>query len=260
MIYETPDDIRGEAREALVDLLYRLADDDLIVGHRNSEWTGLAPILEADIAFSSIAQDQMGQASAYYSMLHDVGEPDPDTNAFLRDPADFRCASIAALDRGDWAFSTVRLYLYEVAKSIRIAALGDSSYRPLANLTRKMRGEQKYHLMHAEMWIKKLGGATDDSRRLMQRALDELYPHALGIFEPTPKDDAIYSAGIAPREADLCREWTGKVRPFLTDAGLVVPDDVEPIYGGRQGRHPPELAALLEAMQKVYRLDPTASW
>lgn len=258
--YACADEIREEARSAVIDLLYRLADDDLVIGHRNSEWTGLAPILEADIAFSSIAQDQMGQALAYYTLLHELGETDPDSTAFLRRPEQFRCASITALEKGNWAFSTVRLYLYESAKSLRVAVLSDSSYRPLANLVRKVRGEQKYHLMHARMWITKLGNATDESHERMQVALNELYPHALGLFEPTPWDETIASESIGPREAALCDQWCSDAAGVLNESGLKFPDQTKPVYGGRRGRHPEALVTLLDAMQKVYRLDPAASW
>ncbi len=259
-IYESPADLPPPTRIAVIDLIYRLADDDLVIGHRNSEWTGLAPILEADIAFSSIAQDQMGQAAAYYRLLHELGEPDADTNAFLRKKEQFRCASLVALDRGDWADSTVRLYLYEAAKSLRIASLRGSSYIPLARLAQKMRGEQKYHLMHAKMWIDKLGAGTDQSRQYMQNALDKMYPYALGLFEPTDQDGMVAAEGIAASEGDLCEQWKADVDGVLSAAGLRTSQHATPVYGGRTGQHPPELATLLDTMQHVYRLDPAAAW
>lgn len=258
--YPSAGDIQGDDKSGLIDLLYRLADDDLVIGHRNSEWTGLAPILEADIAFSSIAQDQIGQARAYYGLLQDLGESDPDTLAFLRDADTYRCASLGALARGDWAFSTVRLFLYEVYKSLRLAALCESGYVPLAQLSRKLRGEQKYHLMHAKMWITRLGDGTPDSHQRMQSALDELYGHALGLFEQTKWNDCIAASGIGPDESALGDAWRAEIATLLTDCGLSVPCDAEAVLGGRQGKHPPDLNPLLEAMQKVYRLEPTASW
>ena len=54
------------------ELLLELADDELILGWRNSEWTGIAPFLEEDVAFSSIAQNEIGHARALYqlSLIH----------------------------------------------------------------------------------------------------------------------------------------------------------------------------------------------
>lgn len=258
--YAGPVDIAGDEKSALIDLLYRLADDDLVIGHRNTEWTGLGPILEADIAFSSIAQDQIGQALAYYRILHDLGEPDPDTLAFSRGPQDYRCASLCYLEKGDWATSTVRLFFYDTYKSLCVRELCDSAYEPLAHLARKVRGEQKYHLMHAQMWISRLGDATTESHGYMQSAVDKLYPYALGLFEPTPWSPLIASIGFGRDEGELCESWRREAAAALAASGLTTPMNVEPVYGGRRGRHEPALASLLDAMQQVYRLDPGATW
>ena len=106
------DDLAGITRDGVVDLLYRMGDDELVIGHRNSEWTGLAPILEEDIAFSSMAQDEMGHAQAYYQMLHELGESDPDTLAFARNARQFRCASLVSLPNNrDWSCCVTRPFL-----------------------------------------------------------------------------------------------------------------------------------------------------
>src|SRR5262249_40197694 len=201
----------AKTRAAVIDLLYRLADDSLIIGHRNSEWTGLGPILEEDIAFASMAQDKVGHALAFYNLLHELGEPDPDHLAFLREPADFRCCSLVALEcfaemiaspqtslcnnpirdqlvaEGDSSLSLVRQFLFSEADALRMSALESSAYDPLARLARKLRGEIKYHTLHGRTILKHLT-ATPDSRQRLQSALDALWGPALGMFEPTPHD------------------------------------------------------------------------
>lgn len=259
-MYPTADAVSGEAKDGLIDLIYRLADDDLILGHRNSVWTGLGPILEADIAMSSLAQDEVGQAVVYYGLLHELGEPDPDTLAFARGPEDYRCASLTALDRGDWAFSTVRQYFYDVYKTHRLASLAESTYEPLAQVARKVRGEQKYHMMHSRMWVSRLGDATDESRERMQKSVDELYAHALGLFESTPFEQVIADQGFCVTESSLLETWRDEVHSMLAQAGLTVPTDAKPVYGGRKGLHGAALKSLLDEMQQVYRLEPTAQW
>ncbi len=258
--FANAESVAGEVKDALIDLIYRLADDDLILGHRNSVWTGLAPILEADIAMSSLAQDEIGQAVAYYTLLHELGEDDPDTLAFARGVEDYRCASLTVLDRGDWAFTTVRQYFYDVYKTHRLAALTESAYVPLAQLARKVRGEQKYHMMHSRMWVSRLGDATDESHQRMQAAVDALYGHALGLFEPTPHEAVAVEAGFCVAEADLLAAWRAEVEPMFEQAGLTSPGDAKPVYGGRRGAHAAELQTLLDEMQQVYRLEPTAAW
>ncbi|MFQ5430752.1 MAG: 1,2-phenylacetyl-CoA epoxidase subunit PaaC [Phycisphaerae bacterium] len=256
----TEESLSPRVRSAVVDLLYRLADDNLVLGHRNSEWTGLAPILEADIALSSMAQDKMGHALTFYRLLHDLGEPDPDSLAFLRKPEQFRCCSLVALERGDWALSIVRHFMFDEATQLRLEALVDSAYAPLAAVARKLRGELKYHVMHGRMNVARLGRGTEESRSRIQAAVDRLFPHGLGIFEPTDRDETIAAEGVQCREAELCAAWRGRVEPILVEAGLTLPESTEPIYGGRRGRHPETLARLLDDMQQVYRLDPEAKW
>ena len=247
-------------RDAVVHLLYRMADDELVIGHRNSEWTGHGPVLEADIAFSSMAQDEIGHAQAYYRMLYELGEGDPDTLAFGRGVRKFRCASLVSLPKGDWGFSVLRQFLYDAAETVRLTALADGTLTPLAQLASKLRGEEKYHLMHGRGWVLRLGDATAESRTRMQVALTTLYPHALGLFEPTEFDETLAQMGICPREGDLQKEWGSAVVPVLKSAGLAIPENTVPAYGGRVGRHPAALKDLVEQMQSVFQLDPAAQW
>jgi len=258
--FATLAEVSGVTRAAVIDLLYRLADDELIIGHRNSEWTGHAPILEADIAFSSMAQDEMGHAQVYYGMLHQLGEAEPDTLAFGRNARQFRCASLVSLPKNDWGFSVLRQFLYDAAETVRLNAYANSSLQPLAHLAVKLRGEEKYHLMHGRSWVLRLGDATPESHRIMQSALDRAYPYALGLFEPTEYDEVLAQTGISPREDDLRRQWESAVAPVLADAGLRIPDAATPVHGGRVGKHPDALKELLDQMQCVYNIDPMAKW
>src|ERR1043166_5162423 len=114
--------LKKATREALVDLLYRLGDDSLALGHRNSEWTGQGPILEEDIAFSSMAQDKLGHAQAFYTLLHELGEGDPESLAYRRGPEQYHCCKLAAMPRGTWAFSLVRHFLFAEADTIWYSA------------------------------------------------------------------------------------------------------------------------------------------
>ena len=67
-----------------VELLLSMADDELILGWRNSEWTGIAPFLEEDVAFSSIAQNEIGHARALYELAARELGTDADALAFDR--------------------------------------------------------------------------------------------------------------------------------------------------------------------------------
>lgn len=249
---------------ALKNLLYRIADDELVIAHRNSEWTGLGPTLEEDIAFSSIAQDKLGHALALYTILQQqLGENDPDTIAFTRDENAFSCSHFVELPIGDYAFSLVRHLLFDLAEQIRYEMLENSTFEPLAKVARKVKGEIKYHIFHAVTWVTQLGGkGSEESRARMQTALNEAFPLALGIFEPGEGDDILRAEGIFEGESALQERWLAALLPILEKANLTLPDVVstEPVYGGRKGYHTEYLQPMLLEMTEVFRIDPAAEW
>ena len=159
-------------------LLLELADDELILGWRDSEWTGIAPFLEEDVAFSSIAQNEIGHARALYELAaQDLGG-DADSLAFDRPPDEYRCAPLVqARLVGDWAGTIARHFLYETADAIRLEALKASDDAELAGLAAKMDREEVYHRLHAEMWAAKL---REEPRFLS--ALDAQWRYALGVL------------------------------------------------------------------------------
>ncbi len=245
---------------AAKDLLYKMADDQLIIGHRNSEWTGLGPILEEDIAFSSMAQDKLGQSEHLYNLLHELGEADADTVAFTRNANQFHSCHLVELPIGEYDFSLVRHFLFDMAEFIRFEMLVNSSYENLALIARKFKGEIKYHTMHANTWVQQLAKGNEESKARMQSALNETWPLALGIFEEGKYDKVLKEAGIFEGEAALRDAWLAQVTPLLEKAGLSIPQNAEPVYGGRYGNHTDHLQPLLDEMTEVYSIDPTADW
>lgn len=247
---------------ALKELLYKIADDQLILGHRNSEWTGFGPLLEEDIAFSSMAQDKVGQSQALYTMLHELGEQAPDTVAFTRNAEQFHNCILVELPNGEYDFSLIRHFLYDTAESIRFEMLTRSTYQPLAQLAVKIRGELRYHTLHANTWIKQLGSATEESISRLQRSLEYALPYALGLFERSPFEDDLIRDGIFEGEELLQREWQRKIEQVIGQTRLTLPDlsDITPALGGRLGKHSDHLQPLLDEMSEVFRIDPTAEW
>lgn len=247
---------------ALKELLYKMADDQLIIGHRNSEWTGMGPLLEEDIAFSSMAQDKVGQSHALYQILHSLGESEPDTIAFTRNAGQFHNCTLTELPNGEYDFSLIRHFLFDTAEAIRFELLTESSYTPLAQLAKKIQGEIRYHTMHANTWIKQLGTATEESISRLQSSLDKALPYALGIFEPSPYEQELIANGIFQGEEVLKEKWVNRVTEILSQTSLQLPDlsTIEPEFGGRTGKHTEYLQPLVEEMSEVFRIDPGAEW
>lgn len=247
---------------AVKEFLYKIADDQLIIGHRNSEWTGLGPLVEEDIAFSSIAQDKIGQAQHIYEILHNLGEEDADTIAFTRDASNFKCCHLTEYPIGEYDFSLVRNFFFNHAELIRFEMLAQSSIEDLAKLAKKYHGEIKYHVMHSDIWIKQLGNANEESHNRMQSAVNNTFNLALGIFEESEFSDTLKTLGVFEGEKELQNRWLEVVTPILNAASLTLPDASvwQPAYGGRKGQHTEYLQPLIYEMGEVFRLDPKAEW
>lgn len=247
---------------AIKDLLYRIADDQLILGHRNSEWTGFGPLLEEDIAFSSMAQDKIGQSHALYQILHQLGEQVPDTVAFTRNANQFHNCIFVELPNGEYDFSLVRHFLYDTGLAIRFDMLTRSSFQPLAELATKIRGELRYHTLHANTWIKQLGTATEESIQRIQSSLNEAMPYALGMFEESAFEKELISGGIFEGEQSLKEKWVKKIDEVISQSNVRLPDLslIKPALGGRTGKHSDHLQPLLDEMAEVFKIDPAAEW
>lgn len=249
-----------EVKDTLREFLIALADDELILGHRDSEWCGHAPILEEDIAFANLALDEIGHANLWYSLLAGLEGADPlayaDRLAFWRDAQDFRNAQLVELPNGDWAFTILRQYLFDSAEIERLEVLVGSKYLPLAQTAAKIRTEELYHLRHTSAWVRRLGLGTVESHQRLQAALDQLWPYTSQLFE-LPGDPGItQNLGIHLPEAR--QSWQARVIPLLNESQLTLPTGPE-LTLNRQG-HTPYLPVLLSEMQSVARLDPEAEW
>jgi ring-1,2-phenylacetyl-CoA epoxidase subunit PaaC len=206
--------------------LLRLADDELILGWRNSEWTGIAPFLEEDVAFSSIAQTEIGHARAWYELAAKELGTDADSLAFDREPEQYECAPLVEMRMADdWARTIARHWLYETADSIRIQVLINSVDAGIRGLAEKIDREEIYHRMHAQMWAERLGGEP-----AFREAVDELWPYALGV--------------VPEEQRPLLCETLGR-------------DEVDAI---ERGEHLDDLRPLWEEMTMVRRSVPGASW
>src|SRR6266498_2454232 len=158
--------------------LLEIADDELILGWRDSEWTGIAPFLEEDVAFSSIAQNEIGHARALYELgARDLGTT-ADELAFDRAPEEYHCARLVGLRLLDWEKTIARHYLYEEADAKRLERLKQSDDPELAGLAAKIDREEAYHRMHAQMWFDRLQGEPR-----FTAALEELRPQAAALVD-----------------------------------------------------------------------------
>jgi ring-1,2-phenylacetyl-CoA epoxidase subunit PaaC len=264
--------LQSNAPSLLHDLLWQMADDDFVVALRASEWLGVAPHLEEDVAFSSIAQDEMGHAAAYYGLLADLGAGPRDVLAHLRPAADRRNSVLVERQNGpgsyrelphfDWAYALARHYLYDTFESLRLDRAVQSSYGPLAEVSRSIRREEHYHLLHHEAWLRAFEverGADADARRRLQHGFERAFADAGDLAYTAPWQSGWQHTGILPDAASLGAEWLERVTARLVALNLDVPAAAL-FRNGRIGQHTPELDAILGDASEVLRLEPAAAW
>jgi ring-1,2-phenylacetyl-CoA epoxidase subunit PaaC len=256
-----PAGLAPELRAALDRLLLSMADDEFVIGFSDSEWTGIAPMLEEDVAMSSLAQDELGHAQALYQLLAQLRDDghDADAIAYDRTPDEYRHARLLDHGRGDWAMTIARRYLYDTADTARLEALTTSTFAPLRELVDKIRREERYHLMHATAWFERLADRDGEPRNRLLAALEELAPDAATVFTPLDGEPALVESGaIAEPMVAIEARWRANITPTFVAHSLPMPPAAE--LGDGRTRHGEPFRWLWNEFTMVRREDPVAAW
>ncbi|WP_171131726.1 MULTISPECIES: 1,2-phenylacetyl-CoA epoxidase subunit PaaC [unclassified Ruegeria] len=248
--------------EAFLQFLLRMGDNTLILGHRVSEWCGVAPVLEEDIALANTALDLIGQTQMWLGLAGEIdGGKSADDLAFLRDAWDFRNVLLVEVPNADFGRTLMRQFLFDAWHSIMLGRLIKSSDERVAAIAAKASKEVAYHLERSGDTVVGLGDGTEESHARMQEALDYLWPYVGEMFASDDVDAQMVAAGIAPYPADLRAEYDALVERVLNTATLTIPESRFAHKGGRDGRmHTEHLGHLLTQMQWLQRAYPGAKW
>lgn len=256
--------------EALHELLFQLADDDFIHAYRGSEWLGLAPHIEEDVAFSSISQDTMGHAAIFYQLLEELGAGEANDLAHSRPAKVRKNAILLELVNGpghyliepryDWAFTVVRNFFYTTAKKVKMNALKNSSYKPLAEAAIKINLELYYHILHWKTWFIQLIEAGGEARTRMEAAIQKVADEMEDILNLGDFEKEMLESGLIISSQNLKNEWILSLKPVLQDIQINLPPLGKKSGCGRNGEHTKDLEEALSTLNEVYQLDPSATW
>ena len=250
--------------------LLHLADTNLILSQRNSEWCGHGPILEQDIAITNISLDLLGQARNFYqyaaslinletpgngSMLHPGIPASEDSLANLRSEREFNNLLLVEQENGDWGHTLLRQFLYSQFQFLLYEKLGQSLDRQIAAIATKSLKETTYHLKWSREWVIRLGDGTTESHQRMLHAMNELWPYTGEMFIP-----ASYEVDAETDPGSLKDEWSQKVNIVLEEAKLPIPEKIFMQTGGKEGRHTEYLGHLLSELQYMQRAWPGCEW
>lgn len=242
-----------------------LADNALILGHRNSEWTGYGPILEQDIALSNIALDLVGQARNFYqyaAQLRNDGSTE-DTLAYLRQVHEFRNCLLVEQSNGDWGKTILRQFLFSVYQFYLYQQLQISNDKIIASIAEKALKEVTYHVRWSSEWVIRLGNGTNESHLRMSNALPDLWKFTGELFTPASYEIETGNNGIGFDLVLVKAKWTENVTAILSEATLSCPEvDYRRLADsmGKEGTHTQQMNLILSEMQSLQRAYPGCEW
>jgi ring-1,2-phenylacetyl-CoA epoxidase subunit PaaC len=246
----------------LTNYLLHLADNALILGHRNSEWCGHGPILEQDIAITNISLDLIGQSRYLYqyaSSIMGAGTTE-DKLAYLRDVREFKNCLMLELPKGDWAVTVLRQFLFSQFQLIQYRALLQSEDKQLSAIAEKAIKETAYHLRWSSEWVVRLGDGTEESSLRMKNAIEHLWSYTGELFMPSIFEMACSENKIGVDPASLKDEWYRSVQKVFAEAILIIPPMGWSQSGGKDGMHTEHLGFIMSELQFMQRAYPGNEW
>ena len=257
-----------------------LADDALVLGHRNSEWCAHGPVLEQDIAITNIALDLIGQARNFYQYAAQLingfkkaessrasllergfeGEASEDSLAYLRDRHEFKNCLLTEQPNGDWAKTILRQFFFSVYQYFLYEKLQVSKDHQLAAIAEKSLKEVTYHLRWSSEWVIRLGDGTEESHQRMLRAIEELWLYTGELFEAAGYEQHAAKEDLGVDPSSLKPKWEEKVKEIFSEATLPYPNKVPMEGGGKKGDHTEHLSSILADLQFMQRTYPNSEW
>lgn len=249
-------------QEALYQYVIRLGDDALILGHRLSELCSRAPFIEEDLALTNISLDMIGRAESFLKYAGEIegkGKTADDV-AYRRGEINYQNHLLVEQPNGDFAQTIARQLFQSAFEYFLYTDLEKSKDATIAGIASKALKEIKYHFEHAHDWTVRLGDGTEESKKRMQYAINELWMYTGELFEMDDVELTLLKDGVSVDLASIKLQWQNKIHSILTEATLSIPEDGYMQTGGRKGVHTEKLGHILSEMQYLQRAYPDAKW
>ncbi len=248
--------------ENLIQYIYGIADNALILGQRLSELCGHGPNLETDIAGTNMALDLLGQTRSYYqyvAQLSGEGTTEDDI-AFLRTERQYKNVLLVEQPNTHFGYVITRQFFYDVFHLLLLQELQNSKDETLAAIAKKGIKEVSYHQRFSSDWIKRLGDGTEVSHSKVQEAVDNLWKFTDELFHTTEDDKVAIKSGIGVDVTQLKSAYYEKIKAILEEATLNIPDHKWFRKGGKEGIHSEHMGYLLSDLQYMQRTYPDMKW
>ena len=246
----------------LIQYIFGIADNALILGQRLGELCGHGPSLETDIALTNISLDLFGQVRSYYQYVAKLQGDDAseDTVAFLRLEREYKNVLLVEQPNTDFAYSITKQFLFDIFHLALLEELQNSNDEMLAAIAKKSIKEVLYHTRFSSDWIKRLGDGTEESHNRIQNAINDLWIFTDELFHQTDADKAMVAEGIGVDTSLLKINYYKKVSEILEEATLQTPTIEYFQKGGKQGIHSEHMGYILTELQYMQRTYPNMTW
>ncbi len=246
----------------LIQYIYGIADNALILGQRLGELCGHGPSLETDIAMTNISLDLLGQVRSYYQYAAKIigGEATEDTIAFLRKEREYKNVLLVEQPNTDFAYSITRQFLFDMFHLLLLEELQNSSDATLSAIAKKSIKEVSYHTRFSSDWIRRLGDGTEESHNRIQEAMNHLWAFTDELFHQTDADKAMVAEGIGVDVTKLKDTFYRKVSSILEESTLQTPNLQYFQKGGKNGIHSEHMGYILTEMQFMQLSYPNMNW
>lgn len=248
--------------ENLIQYIYGIADNSLILGQRISELCGHGPTLETDIAMTNMALDLLGQTRSYYQYVAELSPKaiTEDDVAFLRTEREYKNVLLVEQPNTNFAYIIVRQYFFDVFHFMLLKELEHSKNVNFQAIAKKSLKEVSYHKRFSGDWLKRLGDGTEESKQKAQQAVNDLWVYTDEMFHMTENDKVVAEAGYGVDTISFKDEYYTTITSLLQEATLDIPETKYFQKGGKHGIHTEHMGFILSDMQYMQRTYPDMKW